>query len=98
MSRQTITINSLTSVTDGGHIIYLFEDYDRYIDNALLISQRQLSLAITFCLLSRPMFIRLSWTSWAAAWPAGFTIFIMLTTLNITVPGGFQFPAHRLSF
>ncbi|OMF87377.1 MEDS domain-containing protein [Paenibacillus sp. FSL R7-0273] len=35
MSRQTITINSLTSVTDGGHIIYLFEDYDRYIDNAL---------------------------------------------------------------
>lgn len=35
MSRQAITLNSLTSVTDGGHIIYLFEDYDRYIDNAL---------------------------------------------------------------
>lgn len=35
MSKQAITLNSWTSVTDGGHIIYLFEDLDRYVDNAL---------------------------------------------------------------
>ncbi|WP_342565083.1 ATP-binding protein [Paenibacillus sp. FSL R7-0345] len=35
MSTQTIMLNSLTSVNDGGHIIYMFEDYDRYVDNAL---------------------------------------------------------------
>ncbi|WP_150266004.1 MEDS domain-containing protein [Paenibacillus tepidiphilus] len=35
MSGQAIPLNSLTSVNDGGHIIYLFEDSARYIDNAL---------------------------------------------------------------
>lgn len=35
MSKQTITLNSWTSITDGGHIIYLFENFDRYVDNAL---------------------------------------------------------------
>jgi signal transduction histidine kinase len=35
MSRQAIALNSLTSVTDGGHILYLFENFDRYVDNAL---------------------------------------------------------------
>lgn len=34
MSREAITLNELTSVTDGGHILYLFEDPDRYVDNA----------------------------------------------------------------
>lgn len=35
MNKQAVPLNSLTSVTDGGHIIYLFEDFDRYVDNAV---------------------------------------------------------------
>ncbi|MFS0869150.1 ATP-binding protein [Paenibacillus xylanilyticus] len=35
MNKQAVPLNSLTSVTNGGHIIYLFEDFDRYVDNAV---------------------------------------------------------------
>ena len=35
MSRQAIALNSLTSITNGGHILYLLENFDRYVDNAV---------------------------------------------------------------
>ncbi|MCG7376321.1 ATP-binding protein [Paenibacillus sp. ACRSA] len=35
MSKQAIPLNSLTEVTNGGHIIYFFEDFNCYVDNAV---------------------------------------------------------------